>query len=303
MIHAMKQSTRFQPDRILCPIDFSELSTLALKYAAAGARAFSAKLTVLHAHPVELPPYFTRGESAQLLKQINAAKRSARAALAAHVRKILGPAAHTLSVDFVVVDQHPADAIRTAARKTGSDLIVMGTHGRRSGQRLLLGSVAENVIRQSRIPVFTMRQKEHEFIDPARASAMPVLQHILCPVNFTPVARLALRHAAVIAEQFHARLTVLCIAETGDQRRRSQTRNDLCAWTETVVPPAVATTTVVRAGRAAEQIVTYAQDQQPDLIVIGAQPHGTLGAALFGSTTELVLRGAPVPVLTVPLVA
>lgn len=291
----------FQPRQILCPVDFSELSTLALKYAAAGASSFGAQLTVLHAHPVELPPYFTRGESVQLLKQINAAKRSARTALAEHVRKTLGAAAATLSVKYVVADQHPVEAILSTATKTGSDLLVMGTHGRRGGERLWLGSVTENVIRQAHIPVFSVRQKEHEFIDPTCVTATPVLKHILCPVNFTPVARAALRHAAAIAEQFQAQLTLLCVTEPADQRQRALTKDELCSWPADIIPKNVTVNTVVRTGRAAEQIINYAQKQQADLIVIGAQPRGHFGRTLFGSTTELVLRGAPAPVLTVPV--
>jgi nucleotide-binding universal stress UspA family protein len=293
----MKQPASFVPSRILCPFDFSDLSQLALKYAAAGATAFGTKLTVLHAHPVELPPYFTRGESSQLLKQINASKRSALNSLTARVHKTLGATAETPPINYIVLDQHPAEAIHATADKTAADLIVMGTHGRRGSQRLLLGSVAENVIRHSRIPVFTVRQKEHEFIDPASPTSLPALRNILCPVNFTPVARIALQHAASIAQKFGAQLTVLCIAEA----RGVETKEKLCSWTAPVLPAGVRTSALVRTGRAAEQIVAYAEKNQPDLIVIGAQPRDKFGASLFGTTTELVLRRAPVPVLTVPL--
>jgi hypothetical protein len=65
----MKSTASFEPRHILCPVDFSELSFLALKYAAVGAREYGAKLTVLHAQAFDLPRYFVRSETSHLLRE------------------------------------------------------------------------------------------------------------------------------------------------------------------------------------------------------------------------------------------
>lgn len=85
----MKPSLTFRPSRILCPVDFNGLSDLALKYAAAGARAFDAALVVFHAARFELPAYFTSGQIAQLARQHRAESKRAGNFLRLHVRNVL----------------------------------------------------------------------------------------------------------------------------------------------------------------------------------------------------------------------
>jgi hypothetical protein len=83
-------SASFQPRRILCPVDFSPLSSLALKYAAVGAREYGAELTVLHAQTFEPPPYFVHSEMSLLNRELAAAKAWAGNHLAVHGKEILG---------------------------------------------------------------------------------------------------------------------------------------------------------------------------------------------------------------------
>ena len=83
----MKSSLSFEPRHLLCPVDFSDLSFLALKYAAVGARDYGAELTVLHAQAFELPRYFVRSESSLLVRELSAAKEGARAYLASNLRQ------------------------------------------------------------------------------------------------------------------------------------------------------------------------------------------------------------------------
>ncbi len=139
MSDTMKTATTFHPSRILCPVDFSELSDLALKYAAAGAKAFDASLIVFHAHQFELPAYFTRAQIDELTRQHRAQQKQARGFVRIHTREVLGQAADSLRLSFDTADAHPVDTILRAARKHGADLIVMGTHGRGGAQATLAG--------------------------------------------------------------------------------------------------------------------------------------------------------------------
>lgn len=281
-------------------MDFSELSNLALKYAAAGAKAYGASLIVFHAERFEPPAYFTPGQIDELTRQMRSARRGVAGFLRQHAHRILGPLANEIALTFAVADAHPVDAVLAAAKKRNADLIVLGTNGRGGAKRLWLGSVAENVVRQASAPVFVVRQTQHVFIDPSRPEAAPELKTILCPVNFSEAAKAALQVAASIAERFQARLIPMCVVEAGEGRSLSDAEAKLGAWIGQTVTTACAVELASRRGRAAEQIVTLARDTRADLVVIGAQRRGSAGAWLFGGTTELVLRQAPVPVLVAP---
>jgi nucleotide-binding universal stress UspA family protein len=297
----MQKNSPFKPSRILCPIDFSELSRLALKYAAAGARAFGARLVVFHAQRFELPAYFTRGQVEELTRQHRAEQQKAREFLQAHVRSTLGAEATSQPIRFEVVDAHPVDAVLGAVKRHRADLVVMGTHGRGGSKRLWLGSVAESVMRQAGVPVFIARQKQHEFIDTTDARAVPELTTILCPVNFSKAARAGLDHALSLARQFGARLVTACVIERGDMRETSELRKELSSRLDDDGQPACEVRVVARRGQAAAlEIVSLAGEAKADLVVLGAQPRELLPSWVWGGTTEFVLRHAPAPVLVVP---
>jgi nucleotide-binding universal stress UspA family protein len=296
----MKKAQLFHPSRILCPVDFSDLSDLALKYAATGAKAFGADLVVFHAQRFELPPYFTSGQMPDLKHQRQEEKAGAKDFLRLHVRKVLGSAAAGIRIQYDLEDAHPVDAILAAAKRHKAGLIVMGTHGRGGARRIWLGSVLENVIRQAGVPVFAVRQKQHEFIDASNPQHLPTLESILCPVNFSPAAQASLESAVSLARQFNSRLVAACVVEPGDTLNPSERTEKLAAFLQQSGAAACDLQTQTRKGEAGKEIVSLASRTKADLIVLGAQPRHSMHAWLWGDTTEFVLRHAPVPVLVVP---
>jgi nucleotide-binding universal stress UspA family protein len=296
----MADTFAFEPKRILCPLDFSELSDLALKYASVAAREYNSTLHVLHAETFELPRYFSRSESDHLIQELATAKTGFRNHLAEHVQKVLGTHAKEIDLKFEVIEEHPAGAILDFTKQTAIDLIVMGTHGYGGLKRLRLGSVAENTVANATVPVFTVRQKTHLFIDVLRADPMPVLEKIMCPSNISKTAVTALRHAAALAERFGAVLTVLHIRETAKDADISKDEKKLCEWIADTVKVQCDVKPMVLSGHAAEEIISYAKENKNDLIVLGARHQQFLEATFFGRTTELVVRHAPCPVLITP---
>jgi nucleotide-binding universal stress UspA family protein len=288
----------FEPKRILCPVDFSELSDLALKYAAVAAREYDATLHVLHAETFELPRYFSRSESDHLIQELARAKTGLRNHLAEHVQKVLQIHAKGMDLKFEVIETHPVGAILDFTKQAAIDLIVMGTHGYGGLKRLRLGSVAENTVANATVPVFTVRQKTHLFIDVTRADSIPVLEKILCPSNMSETAVFALRHAAALAERFGAVLTVLYIGDKDADISKDEEK--LCTWIADTVKVECEVKPMVRKGHAAEEIISYARENKDDLIVLGARHQQFLEATFFGRTTELVVRHAPCPVLITP---
>jgi nucleotide-binding universal stress UspA family protein len=134
---------------ILVAVDFGDASTRALALAGSLAQAVGATLRVLHAELLDAPPYFTQAQLDVLEGEAQANRARAieflRAFGAAHVS---GP------FETVVENRSAADAILHAS--AGADLIVMGTHGRRGPSRWWLGSVAERVLRETRVPLLVV---------------------------------------------------------------------------------------------------------------------------------------------------
>jgi nucleotide-binding universal stress UspA family protein len=138
-----------QPARkILCPVDFDPSSILALRHAAALARESNGKLYMLHVVPTPPGPEVSldfnklEGRARTRLERLARTKVGADADWEVHVRS--GP---------------PALEVVRAAEGLGADLIVMTTHGRKGLRHLVLGSVAERVVREAPCPVLTMRPK------------------------------------------------------------------------------------------------------------------------------------------------
>ena len=142
-----------QLSHILCPVDFSGLSAEAMRYAADLSRRLGARLTVLYANTFSAPPYFTKGKLDDLEQQFRSSFQEAEAAL----RDFVGKEGVGGRADLLVVEGLPVDAIHKAALETNADLIVMGTHGRGGLKRLMLGSVTDRVLRESEVPVLTVR--------------------------------------------------------------------------------------------------------------------------------------------------
>lgn len=141
-------------EKIVVPIDFSDASIRAAQYAAALARRLDATLHLVHVlEPSEIargPFEFYSAPPAALLDQYYWKKRSNLVAIGA----TLDPVVHVTSE---VRHGTPADSIRQAAIDYGADLVIMSTHGRTGLSHLLMGSVAEQVIRTARCPVLVVR--------------------------------------------------------------------------------------------------------------------------------------------------
>ena len=150
--------------RILVPTDFGKSSENAVKYAAAFAEKFGAELCVLHVVQ-DLALFIPEAVliTPMLTPPIEQFKAAAQAALDKVVKdmNLTG-----LNVQTEIAEGVPFAEIIRAAREKNVDLIVMGTHGHTGLAHVLLGSVAEKVVRTAPCPVLTVRHPEHEFVHP-----------------------------------------------------------------------------------------------------------------------------------------
>ena len=149
---------------ILVATDFSETSDSAFDYGRALARNFGARLHVLHVVENSLMWTGVEGVAYDFALIQEDIEEAARKKLAAMVGPDVGQPPPTTTV--VKAGTSPAFIIADYAKEAGVDLIVMGTHGRGLVGHLLIGSVAERVVRIAPCPVLTLRNPEHEFVLP-----------------------------------------------------------------------------------------------------------------------------------------
>jgi nucleotide-binding universal stress UspA family protein len=153
---------------ILVAFDFSDTSTSALNYGRNLAHAFGGRLHVIHIADVistSAAQFYPEGPGDPEAKASGLALSQLQTVLAAENAPDARPT--------VRVASDPALAIVDFAKEIHADLIVIGTHGRTGVSRLLMGSVAEHVVRTAPCPVLVVRPAEHEFIlpDPVTVSA------------------------------------------------------------------------------------------------------------------------------------
>jgi nucleotide-binding universal stress UspA family protein len=149
---------------ILVPTDFSQASEVALRYGKAFAEAFGASLHLLHVVEEPLVPAWTSEGYIPALEGVRQElERRAREKL----EQLLQPdERQQYQVQLALRTGSPFVEIIRYARDQQIDLIVMGTHGRGPIAHMLLGSVAERVVRKAPCPVLTVRHPEHEFVLP-----------------------------------------------------------------------------------------------------------------------------------------
>jgi CBS domain-containing protein/nucleotide-binding universal stress UspA family protein len=139
--------------QILVPVDYSECSDAALRYAADVASAFSGRLLALHVLPIRISGLFGDFPTpAADAMQISAERDRLRA----HVRSVLAKRNAAPPYDVDVFWGAPALDIVPYAVERGADAIVLGTHGRTGFKHVLLGSVAERIVRTAPCPVITV---------------------------------------------------------------------------------------------------------------------------------------------------
>lgn len=266
---------RFPPRRVLAAVDPSDVSVRAYRAAAATAERYGATLDCVYCDdppPAELAAY-----AAPPLDD-----EARRRALVAALQKKLGPQAR-----LRVVRGDPVRSLLRLARERKYDLLVMGSHRRAGLARVLLGSVAEAVVRDAPCPVLVV------------PSALKPLRRVLAPINEEPYSRRGLLAAGLVARAHKAKLTVLHvitdpifgmspqrllrtrIAELPDAVRREVRPEGEVGEFDVVRD-------ILRASRGA------------DLVVLAAHRKSLFGDFVLGTTVERVLRHSRVPVLSVP---
>jgi nucleotide-binding universal stress UspA family protein len=294
--------------RILCPTDLSEIAPRAFEHALAIARAHKAEVELAHvnepllpgpAGPAAYPPW------AVLDPAVRGRLQKALETLAAPA----GPLG--VSVRFGVYEGRIVQEILDRARSWPADLLVMGTHGRGGFERWMLGSVTEKVLRKAPCPVLTVPPPPEGL----EAGSAVRFRRIVCPVDFSAESLTAFRYALKVAEESDAEISVLHVLEllVEDEpsiriagfdvpEYRRYLEKDARERLHGIVSEGAGGRRVqeqVVGGRPWREILRVSEEQHADLVVMGVRGRNLVDLALFGSTTQHVVRGATVPVLVV----
>ena len=262
------------PGPLLCAVDLTDLSVCAARFASALARITGVSVTLLHARePGE------READAGLLTAL--AGRLIEGGVDARTEIVAG--------DPAAVVLHRAETLRASA-------IVMGTHGGRGVERMMLGSVAETVLHRAGRPVATLRGPEH---------ADGPLRRIVCGADLEDAA--PLRYASDLARRAAAELVVVhAVRDLPEEGGRGlvpasygpilieEARRGLDRALALVDAAPGRVLARVVPGSPSRALLLAAEDESADLLVVGIHSH------VVGSTTHPIVRGAPCPVLTVP---
>jgi len=277
-------------NHVLVPHDFGDTSKTAMDYAIALARMFNAVLDVLHVRDradTVIPAQFPR----ELYEELQTTVRE-------RLLRITALDETKPALDFHLRTGTAHAEILRFAKEQRTDLIVMGTHGRRGVAHAVMGSVAETVVRTAPCPVLTVRKPPREYVTP----------NIVVPTDFGVASDTALSYGRTLAHTFGGRLHLLHVMENYFMRPIVADPHALEAAArrqlgERLTPSdrdtlgAIATLEV--SDHPAAAIVEYANASYIDFIVMGTHGRQSTERLLTGSVAEHVVRTASCPVLTV----
>jgi nucleotide-binding universal stress UspA family protein len=289
------------PKKIFVATDFSTTADRAEKTAYQLASWLGAELHLVHVRVILEDPLMAKEQQLEIEQMMSSTDEATREAFA---RDRAGEPGTTVRT-HLIRSVSAAEAITETASDLDCDLIVMGTHGRRGIKHMLLGSVAENVIRSVDLPVLTVRP---ETAFPAHGPKRILVAH-----DFSERSATAVRVAGDWARAFDADVTLLHVVEpvvypefyainviSDDVMTRLRDRATEALDTAAVeILGDLRVTTRVQIGHAIDTITAEAQPEQVDLAVMGTRGLTGLEQLVLGSVAEGVLRRCPVPLLTV----
>jgi nucleotide-binding universal stress UspA family protein len=295
--------------RVLCPMDFSEFSHRAFRYAVSLARHFGSRLLIQH---TAQPATYTLLEGvgppitdADIQAQIQRAREEIR-------QLLISSGVDSSEVTILLNEGDVADRILETIARERIDLVVMGTHGHKGFSRLAVGSVTEQLIHLAVCPVLVVSHPKKDFVDLNRDER---LKTIVLATDFSKPSDRALSYALKWAYEWRAKVVLFHSVEREAPAMKGLVdlfpeynpyfeRQVASAWEKVpgLVPEQVKSLCDVvyeiRHGNPKEEILKVAQEKDADLIMTGARGAGNSGAP-WGSVSSAVVRDGRYPVVVV----
>ena len=286
--------SQFPNKSILAATDFSEYSKTALNICLGVYRCMKTKLYVLHTIE-KIPQDYRHLPSGTALADM---KRKLEVDAIEKIKAMI-PEDIVEKGDIIPVVRFgkPFLEIIQVAKENSVDLLVIGTHGRAGVDRVILGSVAERIVRKAPCPVMVIKGRK-----------FTGFKRIIVPIDFSDCSRKALEYAIATAGAHKSRLTILHVYEESfiepyvnaanseeeageimkEIERVNETKYD--EFLKTIDLRGVEYDKLLIKGIPETEIVETATEQQADLVVMGTHGRAGLKHILIGSTAEEVVR-------------
>jgi nucleotide-binding universal stress UspA family protein len=279
-------------NKILCPVDFSPPSTSAVNYAAGLALNYGAKLKLLHVVSPVMPVAYEFVDTNELITQ---ARDRSKHLLGRTLGKLKNA---KVNATGEVRTGEVFFAIKRAIDTYNPDLVIMGTHGRKSVERWFLGSITERLLRHSPVPLMTVSSARQIGIHDGR------FRRILVTTDFSAGTADALEYAFSIGQENQARLTLLHVVHDTDIPYGGRVMRGLEKKLDELIPADsknwCEVDTRLETGTPYQRILDIVKEERIDLIVMNIHGKGMLARALAGSNAERVVRAAACPVMLIP---
>ena len=293
-------------EKILVPLDGSQLAEVALPYAEELAGRLDSEIILIYvSESTENPNYYMYQLYIQQI--VEATKHAAE--------KYHGkPEGKSIKVESAILVGHPAEEIVDYADKEDIGLIVIATHGRSGIKRWALGSVADKVMRSATQPVALIRAKG------ARPDVREkgVLNKALVSLDGSKESEAVIPYIEELASKLEAEIILLHVLERAQHIRSGSVEDTLIPYTEEEMRPlkanavgylekvgnllkdkGITTSFEVRIGTPTEEIVNLADENSVDLVAIATHGRSGIGRWAFGSVTDRVLHAGNTPLLMV----
>jgi len=289
-------------NRILIPVDFSPLSTLAVNYGVALARKLKASISLLHV--VESPGALLYTFPSEARKVVAQRKEQADKMLPAFVSP---EDQDDLDAHFIVRAGEIEEVVRLVIAEEHADAVVMGTHGRNLFGRLFIGSTTQTLLRKLGVPVLTV----------CHVTRPLEFRRILFATDLGADSDRGFEFAFDMAQTTGASLLVthtrndppiltfetpqlVMIVDEERKRNLKMIHDKFREFRTKATAAKVKIECLLETAAASENIIRTADEHEVDFVVLSLRKRGVLDRAL-GATAEPVIRGAHVPVLSVPI--
>lgn len=279
--------TKAHKPRILVPVDFSEQSGIALDQAVNLGKQINASITLLH-----------------VIEEIGALKQFFSPEMHEDIRKNIQKqldklseevsAKYKIEVDNLIARGKVHDKVAEVAEMVSATLIIMGTHGTDTIKRKFIGSNALRVLRESRVPVITIRGKKHK----------KGCKNIVLPLDLTKETREKVSKGIWLAKMYGATVRVVSVLFTTDEFVVNRLTRQLSQVHAFLEKNGVECTSEIIKGIKGEEtlaqcIVDYAKKVEGDLILIMTQQEIDFTPYFIGSSAQEIINNSEIPVLSI----
>lgn len=274
--------------RIVCPVDYSDCSRRALRYAGALAAHFGTRLSVVHVADPILP-------GGIVVHDLELFSDDGRGELHRFVKDNLRPQPpRGFEPDVTLMLGAPAREIVRFAEQHAADLIVMGTHGYSGARKAYFGSTAEFVLRHSRVPVLAVplaSTQEADVVAPLISSGP-----VIAPVDFSAESAAAAHAAAGLARALGLGLILLHVEEPLSPPDAETKLDELALALDHYMP----VDTRIARGNPGDEIASMAREENASVVVLSLASSARRLRNLPGAVAYSVLCQTTTPTLALP---